>query len=420
MYQEAEKTKSFKNSGRFIIYSLILLLVFIGHYSLINISSELYNDLNTTLKPIFTFFCLSGAVILFLRSEKNGRRAQLLYALIMFVCGLIGLVSIIKGFKTGNNVVFEYKYLSTTLLIYGSTYAYIFLLYPVEVLRPGWLTFWRAVILFLPTVALVTICSLVSFTWLRALVLVYPVLGLLLMLRYRNNYDNYCINNYAALKNISISWLDEYLFGYFIITLSYIFVMLSNEPRTALMHKIIILSFFMYGFYHVIFQKNPYPEGYFKAGLNEADAEKEESDKIYNDILSNENHKVPDYEVETESEIRSHFTEKLAEYKNKLERWMISDKPYLRKDFKLTDIMEILPLNRTYLSRLFNEGYGETFYQFVMKYRIAESKHLLLSRPDLSITTIAEMSGFSSSSVFSRAFAQDMNCSPKQWREKKN
>jgi len=112
------------------------------------------------------------------------------------------------------------------------------------------------------------------------------------------------------------------------------------------------------------------------------------------------------------------FTIKLPEYKMKLEQWMESEKPYLRKDFKLTDAMEILPLNRSYLSRLFNEGYGESFYHFVMRYRIEESKQLLLSRPDLSITAIAAMTGFSSPPVFCRAFTQEMKCSPMQWRER--
>jgi len=97
---------------------------------------------------------------------------------------------------------------------------------------------------------------------------------------------------------------------------------------------------------------------------------------------------------------------------------MANEKPYLRKDFKLIDVMEILPLNRSYLSRLFNEGYGESFYHYVMHYRIEESKRLLLSQPNLKITEIAELSGFSSISVFGRAFTQRMECSPMQWREK--
>lgn len=184
--------------------------------------------------------------------------------------------------------------------------------------------------------------------------------------------------------------------------------MLSNEPRTGLMHRMIFLFFFLYGFYHVIFQRNPYPEGYFKDGLDDDKVVRKEILELIPDCAGKD----------CESENKTLFSEKLPEYKEKLEEWMNIEKPYLRKDFKLTDAMEILPLNRTYLSRLFNDGYGETFYQYVMRHRIAESKHLLLSRPDLSITVVADLSGFSSLSVFSRAFTQEVSCSPMQWRER--
>lgn len=412
------KPDYYLNKKRVVFYSLILLLVAAGHFYLIQIPLGLSNELNSTLRSMLTYFCLSGAILIFIRSKTEGGKAQILYAFIMLMCGLIGVVSLIKSFKTGNATVVEYKYLSTPLLIYGSTYAYIFLLYPIEVLRPGWLTFPRSLLLFLPAVVLVGICSVTSFIWLRSLVLIYPILGLLLISRYRRNYEQYCINNYAMLKGINITWLNDYIFGYFVITISYIFVMLSNEPRSGLMHRLIFLFFFLYGFYHVIFQKNPYPEGYFKAGMNESKAESKEALELGVDCTEDENRACKVIISENESEIKSLFTDKLPEYKEKLDEWMHMEKPYLRKDFKLTDAMEILPLNRSYLSRLFNEGYGETFYQFVMRHRIEESMHLLLLRPDLSITLIADLSGFSSLPVFSRAFTQEMNCSPMLWREK--
>jgi AraC-like DNA-binding protein len=186
------------------------------------------------------------------------------------------------------------------------------------------------------------------------------------------------------------------------------------------MHNIIIFIFLLYGFYRVLFWKSPYPEGYFKEGLDDAHAQIRE-------IMQSESRGNQIDKVKNEESLRdvlkfekSPITDKLPEYKSKLEIWMETDKPYLRRDFKLTDAMEILPLNRSYLSRLFNEGYGENFYQFVMRYRLEESKRLLLTRPDLTITHIATMSGFSSPSVFGRAFTQKMNCSPLQWREKES
>ena len=89
---------------------------------------------------------------------------------------------------------------------------------------------------------------------------------------------------------------------------------------------------------------------------------------------------------------------------------MEQDKPYLKSDFHLIDIMDVLPLNRRYLSRLINEEIGETFFSFVMKYRIEESVRLLENEHDLTVAMIAIKSGFSGPSVFVRAFLKRGLC----------
>ena len=423
---------------RSIIYSVILLLVAVGHHFLMQISLESFRYIRWSIISMLSVLCLSGSMMLMVR--RNGGRARTLFAFVMCMVGLTNLLSLIKGLTTGYAGVVEYKYMSPPMLIYGSAYAYIFLLYPIEAFRPGWLTLRRALFLFLPTVVFSGIylfavkirvtslpvidnwSDLVSEFWnftvlLRLFILVYPVIGLLIMLRYRKNYKKWCENNYASLDDIDIKWLGDYIFGNLVITLSCEIVVLSDNIHSVLMHNIIFLFFFLYGFYRVLFHKNPYPEGYFKVGMDDTKAEimeDLESSRICYEKDSRRN--ILSVSV-NEPNKKFLFIDKLPEYKEKLEKWMQAEKPYIRKDFKLTDAMEILPLNRSYLSRLFNEGYGESFYQFVMRYRIAESKHLLLTRPDLNITCVADLSGFSSSSVFGRAFAQESNCSPTQWRE---
>ncbi|MEG1633992.1 MAG: AraC family transcriptional regulator [Rikenellaceae bacterium] len=113
---------------------------------------------------------------------------------------------------------------------------------------------------------------------------------------------------------------------------------------------------------------------------------------------------------------RYRFVDMMPQYKIKLEEWMDRDKPYLNKDFKLIDVMNVLPLNRSYLSRMFNDLYGETFLSFVMRYRIKESTHLLSTRSDITISYIALICGFSSPSVFGRAFMKIYGVTPKQYR----
>lgn len=430
--------KLFFKYKRIVFYSSILMLVVVGHYFFMQMPVELFRTVRWSVISMLCCLCLGGSFMLLAR--RNGGRARALFAFVMFMVGLTNLLSLIKGLTTGYAGVVEYKFLSLPMLVYGSVYAYIFLLYPIEAFRPGWLTLKRAILLSLSTVVIPGIYLLLvklqqepmpaidnraalsrEFwninVWVPLLILAYPVFGLTIMLRYRKNYMKWCENNYASLENIDIKWLEDYIFSNFVITLSCYVVVLSDNVRSVLMHNIIFLVFFLYGFYRVLFQKSPYPEGYFKESMNEMDAEIREAMHI-GETCPGEDGRMEMIPVEeTDTNSRYLFADKLPEYKNKLEQWMQTEKPYLRKDFKLTDAMEILPLNRSYLSRLFNEGYGETFYQFVMRYRIAESKHLLLSRPDLNIACIADLSGFSSPPVFSRAFLQETNYTPMQWRE---
>ena len=363
-------------------------------------------------------------------TQKKMNRDDMLFVFLMIIIGSTNLLSLIKGLTTGYAGVVEYKFLSLPMLIYGVVNSYILLLYPLEALRPGWLTLKRAILLFLPTFVIITLSILESKTlyetvpiynnWtsfinelsmfsvlLRLLIVIYPIFGVIIMLRYRRSYTSWCENNFASMENIDIKWIGDYIYANLIIAISCLIVVFSNNIRSVLMQSIIFLCFFLYGFYRVLFRKSPYPNDYFKKGMNDLNAQIREVEQTTTDVAL-----VP----ENDAILYKSFNDRLQNYKEKLEEWMETEKPYLRKDFKLIDAMEVLPLNRSYLSRLFNDGYGESFYQFVMRYRLEESKRLLLSRPDLKITNIAELSGFSSISVFGRAFTQKMNCSPLQWR----
>ena len=74
---------------------------------------------------------------------------------------------------------------------------------------------------------------------------------------------------------------------------------------------------------------------------------------------------VDNVEQQEKSTNETVFLVKLPEYKTKVQQWMEETKPYLRKDFKLMDVAGVLPLNRTYLSQIFNEGWGESFSDVV-------------------------------------------------------
>ena len=97
---------------------------------------------------------------------------------------------------------------------------------------------------------------------------------------------------------------------------------------------------------------------------------------------------------------------------------METEKPYLNKDFRLTDLMQVLPMNRTYLSQFIMQQYECNFYQLVAHYRIEEAKRLMREYPDLKFQEIAERSGFASPVVFTRTFVRETGVTPSEWSKR--
>ena len=94
---------------------------------------------------------------------------------------------------------------------------------------------------------------------------------------------------------------------------------------------------------------------------------------------------------------------------------MENEKPYLNPNFRLIDLRDVLPTNRTYLSQFLNNEYGCSFCQFVTNYRIEEAKRLMSAHPDMKFADVALQSGFSSQVVFSRTFTREVGKTPSEW-----
>lgn len=107
--------------------------------------------------------------------------------------------------------------------------------------------------------------------------------------------------------------------------------------------------------------------------------------------------------------------EKRKEILSKLNSLMNEDKIFLKNDLRMDDIVRLTEVNRTYISVLIGEEYQCTFSELINQKRIEYAKQLALKDPNLSHVQIAEQSGFSHASSFSRTFKQYVGMTFREW-----
>ena len=102
-----------------------------------------------------------------------------------------------------------------------------------------------------------------------------------------------------------------------------------------------------------------------------------------------------------------------------LEHCMTDQGIYRDKLLTKEKVADLLGTNRTYLSQVINEQTGQTFTQYVNRYRLDETIRLLGDpQADITLKGIASDVGFSSMTTFYKVFQTNVGMSPKEYREK--
>lgn len=99
----------------------------------------------------------------------------------------------------------------------------------------------------------------------------------------------------------------------------------------------------------------------------------------------------------------------------RIEEWK-EEKQYLMDQVTINDIAERLGTDRRNLSRFINDHYGINFSRWISEMRIEEAKRLMEEKNEESLEWVAQQTGFSSLSYFSKVFSQVVGVSPKKWR----
>ncbi len=108
--------------------------------------------------------------------------------------------------------------------------------------------------------------------------------------------------------------------------------------------------------------------------------------------------------IETDDDEMSLYLKKNVLNRNSFDAFMKVEKPYLNADLRITDLVDMLHVNRTYISSFINREYGINFSVFINKYRLLEY-NTLKEMPEyygMSKSELAEMAGFNSYRSFQR------------------
>ena len=371
-----------KNYKEEILFALLLsAFTVLSHWLSRFIPVDLLeNVLLLAIHSINTAICFFGAVLLFRHSDGLRIRKASAYALAIW--GIADMFFMIQTYLLDQPVLnLGSEDLTVYMLFAGNFLGWLLLIYPTETLRPGWLTWKRALCQLLPLVVLCAVDYFVPYD-LRWLISLYPVGLFIMVLTHIRAYRIWCENNYSSMEHIDVQWIVRYLIMLAVLGASYGYMMVSDNPCRAFTQNILIGFMFAYSIEQILFRRDP-----------------------WENLIGTE-------EVESE---QSDTTGEQSEKARKLEQWMETEKPYLDPNFKLIDLMRALPMNRTYLSEFINTTYGCTFYQFVTRYRIEEAKRIMRENSELKMADVAARSGFSSHSAFSRTFTRETGQTPREW-----
>jgi len=104
------------------------------------------------------------------------------------------------------------------------------------------------------------------------------------------------------------------------------------------------------------------------------------------------------------------------EYIGRIERVVDHIYAYCEEDLSLDRLADVAAFSRFHFHRVFSGVLGETVSEFIKRVRLQKAASCLSDNPDRSVTRIALDSGFTSPSVFARAFKAHFGVTASEWR----
>lgn len=402
---------------------------------LVNLQSKDMIDKLHLLYAVYGMAVMFHFMMAWLFIYRRQSRVRILLCSLMTLMGVNYFKDI---FFLGNpdNVAGVYSVYSPLIASIDITALPLFVLVLIELCFPRFLTFFKGTVIIAPfalcvALFLSTLSSRIYFL-LYALSVVYGILAIILVLWRLPVYRRLILQEYSNINKVHFHW-TYYILSCFIAMLItwmirtatknmyadmlYIFISIFGWALVAnclVQIETVVKSVIMNGFDDI--------DAYHTFLADKAKASLSPSLSGFSQIKTTDDGKADDEDYESSDSddvdskgLTAADRTMFAEMSDRLSAIFKEEKIYLDPELRLSTLANRLGTNRTYMSMFFNVYCGTTFYDYVNKYRLDYSKHLLTDS-DYTYEVIASMSGFNSLSTFRRAFQQMCGCSPKQWR----
>jgi AraC-like DNA-binding protein len=209
--------------------------------------------------------------------------------------------------------------------------------------------------------------------------------------QFRQKMDNY----FSGLEKQKMQWVTVSFFLALGIGIIALVTALFPTVYTGIASSVIYLLF--YGWFAIRFISYPHVFG----RIEEIFADSDESPPVSG--------------IENDKK----YTADASKLERRIDDW-INRKMFTNPNVSLGDLSREFAINRYYLSKYINENRHCNFNAWVNGLRIEEAKRLLQNNPGMTVSDVAEQTGFSSCAYFGKLFLKNAGQTPQQWRKTLN
>lgn len=328
----------------------------------------------------FTFMAGSG-LFLWLNSYEN-RLRRLLSIIFLFYAFLF-----LKDIFFALPKIYNSEYYYTLLLSFDAWATVGCALYISELLHPNTVN-WKKAGLHLAPFALFTLAFTMSGSPLiahidRVYTLVYALAVYLYFFFSRKDYYRKLEDNYSY--TIDIKWINK------VVLLFIVYIVYWIGMSLYMNNFWIDASYYFFTLSVWIFV--------FIKGWKQEIISLPDNDDNADEVFNNSQH------------LHSELAIRIGDVMN-------NNQLFLNPKLTINDVATCLSTNRTYLSQFVNQQLNTSFSAYINTLRVEYARALLSDKDNQdTLDVIAEKSGFNSLSTFRRAFFQQLNCTPAEFRK---